>query len=823
MVEDFDKLSAEEHELRESAQEEIETRAAGAATIITSEQASPSPKTELGRALTKSVRIEPYKGPVGGWGSLGSVAAIAYRERVRLGGDIDLIKQNKPHGFMCVSCAWAKPREYHLFEFCENGAKATVWEATSNRVGRDFFAQHTCTELESWSDFDLEQEGRLTEPMRWDPAADKYVPVPWADAFREIGERLRSFDPKKTVFYTSGRASLETCYMYQLFARMYGTNNLPDSSNMCHESTSVGLPESIGSSVGTGTLEDFKHCDLIIHIGQNPGTNSPRILHDFQDARRRGVQFIVFNPMRERGLERFINPQEPLQMLTLSETPIATQYYLMKSGGDIPALTGICKAVIALDDEARTTGGGRAIDAAFIKEHTQGFEDFANYCRNTSWETIEAGSGLGRQDFETVARTYAKSNACLGIYGMGVTQQLNGTQNVQMIANLLLLRGNIGKPGGNIMPVRGHSNVQGQRTVGITEKPQLAPLDQLERQFGFKAPRDKGLNIVGTAHAMQKGELQALVCLGGNLPRALPDGPHIEAAWRNIPLTVQIATKLNRSHVVHGKAAYLLPCLGRTEIDIQVSGKQAVSMEDSTAFFHGSLGWARPASPNLLSEPKIVAELAKATLPENPKVPWDEWTGDYSKIRDTMEETWPEMFKDFNKRLFTPGGFERPVPARRREWKTPTGRANFLIPKNPAGDPLAQRRAGDGVLRLTTVRSNDQFNTTIYGFKDRLRGVDGTRMVVFMNETDIGRLGFRAGEIVDIETAAGDNIKREVQGFRIVSHPIAQGCAAAYFPEASSLVPLSHFEPKSCTPGYKAIPVRIKRNRNLEAQRALVP
>ncbi len=716
-----------------------------------------------------------------------------------------------------MSCAWAKPRDHYPFEFCENGAKATAWEITSDRIGPDFFAKHTCKELESWSDFDLESEGRLTDPMRWDAASDKYVPVSWEEAFRDIGARLKGFDPKKTVFYTSGRAALETCYMYQLFARLYGHNNLPDSSNMCHESTSVGLPESIGAGVGTGTLEDFKHCDLIIHIGQNPGTNSPRILHEFQHVRQRGVPFIVFNPMRERGLERFTNPQNPVELLTLSETQIATQYHLMKSGGDIPALTGVCKVVIELDGEANTKGRERVVDTAFIEQHTHGFEDFANYCRNMSWEAIEAGSGLSREEIEKAARAYAKSKACLAVYGMGITQQLNGTQNVQMVANLLLLRGNIGKPGGNILPVRGHSNVQGQRTVGITEKPELAPLDKLEQQYGFKAPREKGMNTIGTAHAMQKGGLQALICLGGNLPRALPDGPQIEEVWRKIPLTVQIATKLNRSHVIHGKAAYLLPCLGRIEIDRQASGEQAVSMEDSTAFFHGSRGQVEPASPNLLSEPKIVAELAKATLPPN-QVPWDEWAGDYSKIRDAMEETWPDMFRDFNKRLFTPGGFERPIPARHREWKTPTGRANFLVPKDAAGDPKARQREGKDVLRLTTVRSNDQFNTTIYGYKDRLRGVDGTRMVVFMSEDDIRRLGFRNGDAVDLETVADDNVKREVQGFRIVAHAIAQGCAAAYFPEASPLVPLSHHEAKSCTPAYKAIPVRVKRSAGSEAR-----
>ncbi len=361
MAEDISKISsqaAEQHDF----DHEFPHGGKPAEVIVTSEEASPPPKTEEGRELTKSTSFEPYSGPVGGWGSLKSVAAHLYREEVPPQRDLVLWKQNKADGFMCVSCAWAKPRDPYPFEFCENGAKATAWEITSERIGREFFAQHTCTELESWSDFDLEKEGRLTEPLRWDPQTDKYVPVLWAEAFRDIGARLKACDPKKTVFYTSGRASLETSYMFQLFARLYGHNNLPDSSNMCHESTSVGLPKSIGAGVGTGTLEDFKHCDLIIHIGQNPGTNSPRILHEFQHARQRGAQFIVFNPMRERGLERFTNPQNPVEMLTLSETQIATQYCLMKSGGDIPALTGMCKTVIALDDKAKANGGERILD-----------------------------------------------------------------------------------------------------------------------------------------------------------------------------------------------------------------------------------------------------------------------------------------------------------------------------------------------------------------------------------------------------------------------------------------------------------------------------
>ncbi|MDZ4792099.1 MAG: FdhF/YdeP family oxidoreductase [Hyphomicrobiales bacterium] len=766
-------------------------------------------KSEAGAKLTSEVKIKPYEGPAGGWGSVQSVATHLSREGVPMTGSTTLWNQNKPGGFMCVSCAWAKPKDHHPFEFCENGAKATAWEITSERIKPEFFARHTCKELEAWTDFDLEKQGRITDPLRWDATSDKYVKVSWADAFRDIGERLKSFNPKETVFYTSGRAALETSYMFQLFARMYGHNNLPDSSNMCHESTSVGLPESIGVSVGTGTLEDFKHCDLIIHIGQNPGTNSPRILHEFQTVRKRGVGFIVFNPMRERGLERFTNPQSPVEMLTLSETTIATQYNLIKVGGDIPALTGVCKAVIALDDAARDAGRARVIDVSFIEQHTHGFEEFANYCRNTTWEMIEQGSGLGRTQIEQAANTYAKSKACLGIYGMGVTQQIKGTQNVHMICNLLLLRGNIGKPGGNVIPVRGHSNVQGQRTVGITEKPELAPLDKLEVQYVFKAPRDKGMNTIEAAQAVLDGKLKAFIALGGNFVRALPDFPEVEAAWRKIPLTVQIATKLNRNHIIHGEVSYILPCLGRSEIDRQASGEQAVSMEDSTAHFHGSKGQVEPASANLLSEPKIVAELAKATLGQNGNVPWDAWVGNYGKIRDEMEKTWDVMFKDYNKRLFTPGGFARPVAARKRQWHTPSGRANFLIPESATPDTPSRMQDGGDILRLTTVRSNDQFNTTVYGYSDRFRGVEGTRMVVFMNDRDIRRLGFKDGQFVNLTTAATDESVREVKGFRVVRYAISEGCAAAYFPEASPLVPLWHYEPKSHTPAYKFIPVKV--------------
>ncbi|WP_440981680.1 FdhF/YdeP family oxidoreductase [Shinella sumterensis] len=779
-------------------------------------------------------------GPAGGWGSAKSVGEILLREHVPLSGPALLKHQNKPEGYMCVSCAWAKPAKTHPLEFCENGAKATAWEITSRRADEAFFARHTLSELENWLDHDLEEQGRLTQPMRWDAATDKYVTVDWQTAFEEIGRELRAISPEKAEFYTSGRASLEASYMYQLFARIYGSNNLPDSSNMCHESSSVGLPESIGASVGTAILSDFQNCDCIFYIAQNVGTSSPRLLHDLQDAVDRGVKVVTFNLLREPGLERFVNPQAPGQMLTGKETPISSNYYQVRNGGDIAALFGVCKALIEADDALHAAGVSKVsgsddqpqhpqnaaalafaasvaaadkkhvLDHDFIAEHTAGFEEFTAAARGHSWEELERVSGLTRHQMTEAARIYAASDAVLMVYGMGLTQHLMGVENVHMVANLALLRGNIGKPGANICAVRGHSNVQGQRTVGITEKPDLVPLDKLKALYDFEPPRWEGHTTVDACKAILRGETQAFVALGGNFLRAVPDSAALEPAWRKLRLTVQIATKLNRSHLIHGEIAYLLPCLGRIEIDEQASGPQAVSMESSVAHFHGSRGMAKPASPHLLSEPAIIAGIAKATL-ERGTVPWDRWVADYSGIRHAIERTYPETFKDFDKRIFQPGGIPRPLPARERKWVTKTGKANFLTPERlfPEFPPEA---SGKDVLHLATLRSNDQFNTTIYGYSDRFRGVDGTRQVIFMNEDDILRLGFAEGDVVDLMTMLEPQTRREVTGFRIVRYNIPSGCCAAYYPETNPLFPLDHHSPKAKTPSYKLLPIRLERS-----------
>ena len=760
--------------------------------------------------MNDKIRIQPYPGPAGGWGSLRSVESILAKELRLATGNVTLLQQNKPNGFSCVSCSWAKPDEAATFEYCENGAKATAWEITRKRVRDDFFARHTLAELRGWTDYELEAQGRLLRPMRLDHATDRWVPVAWEEAFRAIGAELKALDPKSTVFYASGRASLETSYMWGLFARLYGHNNLPDSSNMCHESTSVGLPESIGAPVGTVLMGDFRRTDLILSFGQNVGSNSPRMLHPLQNASRRGVPIITFNPLRERGWERFTNPQSPREMLTRSETWISSRYHQVKAGGDIAAILGICKALLEGDDAAAAAGTAPWIDHAFIEKHTRGFDEFAAKARAADWAALEAQSGLDRAALVETAAIYARSRSAIAIYGMGLTQHRSGVENVRMVVNLLLLRGNIGKPGAGVLPVRGHSNVQGQRTVGITEKPELVPLDRLAEQYGFEPPRDTGMNTVEACEGIIAGRVRAFLSLGGNFIRAIPETAAMEEAWPRLRLTVQIATKLNRSHLVNGEVAYLLPCLGRIEVDEQADGPQSVTCEDTMTKIHPSRGQVAPAGPELQSEPAIVAGLAAATLAPNPRVPWDAWVADYGRVRDAIEATYPEVFPDFNARAFKDGGFHRALPARHREWKTATGKANFVTPASLDEDPDTSVAPQPDVLQLITLRSNDQFNTTIYGYEDRFRGVSGTRMVLFMNAADVARLGLADGGTVALTTAVEDGIIRRVEGFRVTCYDIPAGCCAAYYPECNPLIPLWHHAEHSKVPAAKSIPVRLQ-------------
>ncbi|CAB3874987.1 FdhF/YdeP family oxidoreductase [Achromobacter aegrifaciens] len=745
--------------------------------------------------------IRPYDGPAGGWGALKATAQAVRQQMEVVEAPVVLLRTNQPAGFDCPGCAWPDKEHRSTFQFCENGAKAVTWEATSKRVTPDFFAQHTVSSLLALSDYELEDFGRLTHPMAYDAATDKFVPVSWDAAFERIGEALRSLDaPDQAEFYTSGRASNEAAYLFQLFAREFGTNNFPDCSNMCHEATSVGLPQSIGIGKGTVSLEDFDHAELILSIGHNPGTNHPRMMGTLHELARRKVPIIVFNPLRERALERFADPQSIVEMATFSSTNIASTYYQVRAGGDAAALKGIMKALLALEAQR-----GNVLDRPFIAEHTLGFDALAADLHATSWADIETESGLQRADLEHVAEAYAKSNATIVTYGMGITQHNTGTANVKLIADLLLMRGNFGKPGAGICPLRGHSNVQGNRTVGITEKPSPEFLAKLQAEFGFTPPQGHGHDAVQAMEAMVDGTARALICLGGNFAVALPDPELCFAAMKELTLSVHLGTKLNRSHLLVGRETFLLPVLGRTELDVQADGPQSVTVEDSMSMVHASAGKLKPASAELRSEPAIVAAMARSTLPHS-KVDWLGLVQNYDRIRDLIERTVPG-FDDYNARIRVPGGFRMPLPPTERKWNTPTGKAMFSV------FPGVRERYEpwpDEVLRLVTIRSHDQYNTTIYGLDDRYRGVFGRRDVLFMNPEDLAAQGLEHGDLVDIETVSRNRTLR-LAGITAIEYSIARGSVAAYYPEANVLVPLDYIDKECGTPSYKSIPVRIRK------------
>ena len=757
----------------------------------------------------ETVRIRDYTGPAGGWGSMKGLASVLPKEGISPDLLDALRRQNKPEGVMCVSCAWGKPAKPHPAEFCENGAKATAWELTRERVTPAFFQQHSVAELDGWTDHELERAGRLTHPLRYDRATDRYVAASWDEAFAAIGAKLRTLDPQKVVCYASGRASLETSFMYALFARMWGTQNLPDSSNMCHETTSVALKNAIGTPVATIQLEDYDACDAIFCWGQNVGTNAPRMLHTLRDCVKRGVEIVTFNPLRERGWERFTDPQNPLEMATGKSTEISGQYHQVRAGGDIAAILGICKLVIEADDAAQANGGERVIDHHFIEQHCVRFDDFAAFARAADWHDITRESGLTRQAIEDAARVYMKAKRVIAVYGMGITQHRYGVDSLYMIVNLLLLRGNVGREGAGPGPVRGHSNVQGQRTVGITEKTELAPVERYKQLFQFDPPTDKGWDTVESCREIIAGTCQGLIQLGGNFLRAVPEHGKMKEGWAKLPIAVHIATKLNKSHLTPSQETWLLPCLGRMEQDMQAGGRQAVSMEDSFSHIYGSVGKATPASDTLLSEPAIVAGIAKAVLEPNPNVPWDAWVGDYGKVRSAIENTWPDKFGNFNERLFTPGGFWKGNPASHRKWETKSGKAEFNVPRalNAAG--FADE---EGRFRLITLRSNDQFNTTVYGYDDRFRGIKGTRMVAMMNGADMIAQGLADGDTIGLESDAEDGQERVIEGLRVVKYNIPPGCIGGYYPELNCLISVEHHALDSHVPAGKSVPVRIRKS-----------
>ncbi|MDH1523165.1 FdhF/YdeP family oxidoreductase [Achromobacter mucicolens] len=749
----------------------------------------------------KPAGIRPYDAPAGGWGALKATAqAVANQMRIAEAPAL-LLRTNKPDGFDCPGCAWPDKAHTSTFQFCENGAKAVTWEATRKRVTPEFFAAHPVAELLTWSDHDLENAGRLTHPLAYDAASDTYQPIEWDDAFARIGQTLATLpDPDMAEFYTSGRASNEAAFLFSLYAREFGTNNFPDCSNMCHEATSVGLPQAIGIGKGTVSLDDFDVCDLIISMGHNPGTNHPRMMGTLHECARRGVPIIVFNPLRERSLERFADPQDPIEMGTLGSTPIASTYFQVKVGGDAAALKGIMKALMNADRDGRNT-----LDHEFISRHTNGYEAFAEDLDATSWADIEQASGLRQRDLEQVADAYARSNATIVTYGMGITQHEKGTSNVQQIAALLLMRGNFGKPGAGICPLRGHSNVQGNRTVGITEKIDHTMFDHVEQTFGFRPPERPGHDAVEAMKAMAAGRAKALICLGGNFAIALPDTDACERGMRQLDLAVHLNTKLNRSHLLIGKQSIILPVLGRTESDVQAGGAQSVTVEDSMSMVHASRGKLLPASTHLRSEPAIIAGMAQATLPRS-RVNWAHLIEDYDRIRDLIEKIYPD-FRDYNARIRIPGGFRLPLPPTERIWKTASGKAEFIPFAGLREDPDIVE---GNILRLTTLRSHDQYNTTIYGLDDRYRGVFGRRDVLFMNAADLARHGIAHGDEVEIVTSLPGQTHRRLR-LTAIKHDIAAGSVGAYYPEANNLCPLDYQDTASGTPSYKSIPVRIRK------------
>ncbi|MFH0301603.1 FdhF/YdeP family oxidoreductase [Bradyrhizobium sp. 31Argb] len=759
--------------------------------------------------MTVRKSIRPYHQPAGGWGALKALSEHLIEQRVPIKGATTLSRMNQPEGFDCPGCAWPDPKHTSSFEFCENGAKAVAWEATAKRCTPEFFAEHSVTELSGWSDYDLEMVGRLTHPMVYDRASDHYRPVSWDDAFAIIGRHLNALpDPDMAEFYTSGRTSNEAAFLYQLFAREYGTNNFPDCSNMCHEATSVGLPQSLGVGKGTVLLDDFDKADCIFIFGQNPGTNSPRMMTSLWKASRRGAAIISFNPFRERALERFQYPQNPIEMATLSATKISSPLYQVRVGGDIAALKGIMKVMVEEDAAARASDKPELLDWDFIRGHTAGIEAFIADLKAVQWPDIERQSGLSREDLEHAAHVYMKAERAIIVYGMGITQHKRGACNVQQLANLALLRGHIGREGAGLCPVRGHSNVQGDRTVGITEVPTKEFLDRLEHRFGFEPPTAHGHNVVTALEAMLRGEVKVFVAMGGNFAAAIPDWRQTQAALRNLDLTVHVSTKLNRSHLIHGRDALILPCLGRTEIDIQATGPQSITVEDSMSMVHASGGRNKPASEHLLSEPAIIAGIARATLGNRSVVDWEALVADYDRIRDAIEDVFP-IFQGYNARIRVPGGFHLTSTARERIWMTPSGKANFLLFDGLGEDTC---ESDPEMLWLSTIRSHDQYNTTLYSMSDRYRGVYGQRDVVFLNEEEMKKRGLADGDRVDLVTLSTDGMERSVHNFRVVRYSFPNGCCAAYYPETNPLVPLYAHDPMSFTPSSKGIPIRIVRS-----------
>ncbi len=752
-------------------------------------------------------KIQPYRAAAGGWGSLEATTRFVLDSKAALKNMRNLMRMNKARGFDCPGCAWGDDNK-STFSFCENGAKAVTWEATRRVVEPEFFAQHSVSTLYQQSDYFLEYQGRLTHPMRYNSATDHYEPISWDDAFALIAQHLQAMDhPDQLELYTSGRASNEASWLYQLFGRVLGTNNFPDCSNMCHEASGTGLKRSIGVGKGTIRLDDFDHADAIFVFGQNPGTNHPRMLHSLRHAADHGARIVTFNTLRERGLERFADPQKPLEVVTSMAGNISSAYYQPNLGGDMAAVRGMVKALLEEQRKRLAAGEKGIFDQAFIDANTQGVEQYLAAVDETRWEQIVQQSGLSETQIREAAAIYQSAERVIITWAMGITQHKHSVDTVREIVNLQLLFGQLGKQGAGLCPVRGHSNVQGNRTMGIDEKPSKAFLDALGAHFAFEPPREHGHNTVEALNAMLRDEVKVLIALGGNLAAAAPDSPVTEEALQHCGLTVHISTKLNRSHLVPGHEGLILPTLGRTERDRQASGNQFITVEDSFSMVHASEGVGIPLAETQRSETAIVAGIAHATLGSD-HIDWLGMAADYNVIRDHIAATIPG-FADFNRQCDIPGGFYLGNAAAELRFNTPSRQAEFSAAALPTS--LFPQLGNDVEVPFTlqTLRSHDQYNTTIYGLDDRYRGVYGQREVVFIHPDDMASLGFSEGQLVDIETLWNDGLTRRVSGFKLVPYNIPRGNLAAYYPETNPLVPLSSYGDGSGTPTSKSVPVKL--------------
>lgn len=756
----------------------------------------PSAQSPEERSL---VQIKPLSKVAGGVPSIIATAKTAWEEMGLARGLRTLLRLNQKTGFDCPGCAWPEPDgERSHAEFCENGAKHVADEATTKRVTPEFFAKWSVAKLADQSDHWLGKQGRITHPMVLRSGASNYEEISWDEAFALIAGELNSLShPDEAVFYTSGRTSNEAAFLYQLFVRLFGTNNLPDCSNMCHESSGSALGETIGVGKGTVTLEDFNLAQATFVIGQNPGTNHPRMLTALQKAKQNGCKLVHINPLPEVGMTRFKHPQDVLAWVG-GGSALADLFLQVRINGDVALLQGITKAV--LEEEERRPG--QVLDQEFINSYTSGFAEFAAAIKRASWSEIIEQSDISRSQIDEAAKIFIESDRTIFCWAMGLTQHKNAVANIQEIVNLMLLRGQLGKPGAGLCPVRGHSNVQGDRTMGIWERPTDLFLEKLGAEFNFEPPRRHGYDTVKAIAAMHQQKARVFFALGGNFLSATPDTEYTADALRRCRLTVQVSTKLNRAHLVTGEQALILPCLGRTELDLQSSGAQFVTTENSMAVVQASRGFLPPASEHLLSEPAIVARLATATLGVNSNISWQELAANYDLIREHIARVVPG-FEDYNERVRRPGGFHLPSPISKRVFQTPSGRAGFTV------HPLPRHELGSDQYLMMTIRSHDQFNTTIYGLDDRYRGIYNGRRVVFLNQDDISSAGLRDGTLVDL-ISHFEGEQRVAHNFVVVPYSIPRRCAATYFPETNVLVPLRSVADKSNTPVSKSVVISIR-------------